>query len=248
LDGNSLQSPTNLFAVRRKLSELLINKYNFRTTWIFDRTGTWHPLGISNGTDSNSTNIVAVKHVWRQTPIAVRTRIQGFSSHLRQQNRDILAYLTAKLLLSRLKRDIKMPLLSTDCPVCVKLWIVCQGESIYGRTRGSIHIARVSVETFQFPPRVHWRLFPSGRASHPSMPLCYAKRYADFGRATWMIRLIFQPHDIFIKLVTLSLSFSISFSLFRNSLCLRAYVSSHLFPEASNKGIRDHYATSLCET
>ena len=105
LDGDSLQSPTNLFAVRRKLSELLINKYNFRTTWIFDRTGTWHPLGISNGTDSNSTNIVAVKHVWRQTPIAVLTRIQSFSSHLRQQNRDILAYLTAKLLLSRLKCD-----------------------------------------------------------------------------------------------------------------------------------------------
>lgn len=41
--------------------------------------------------------------------------------------------------------------------------------------------------------------------SHPSMPRCYARQrrrrsYADFERATWTIREIFRPHDIFIKL------------------------------------------------
>lgn len=59
---------------------------------------------------------------------------------------------------------------------------------------------------FNFLREQHNGLFPFGPCggSHPSMPRCCAKRrrrsYADFWRATWTIREIFRPHDIFIKL------------------------------------------------
>jgi len=75
-----------------------------------------------------------------------------------------------------------MSLLSADCPVYVKLRIVCVKlrENRFTVAREDRSTSRVSlwrtisVGTFQFPPRVHWRLFPSGprQSSFNASVLC----------------------------------------------------------------------------
>jgi len=75
-----------------------------------------------------------------------------------------------------------MPLLSADCPVYVKLRIVCVKlrENRFTVAREDRSTSRVSlwrtisVGTFQFPPRVHWRLFPFGprQSSFNASVLC----------------------------------------------------------------------------
>lgn len=163
-----------------------------------------------------------------ERPFTLISGVRSFSSHLRQQNCVIfLGHFGKKCRCHGrepcLKRDSEMPLLSAGCPVCVKLRIVCQGKiDLRSRARGSIHIcaflfgAQFQLKLFNFLHVCTDDFSHPDRASHPSMPLCYAKRpYADFGRAMWTIQLIFQTHDIFIKLgVLLTLLLSLFVSLF----------------------------------